>query len=263
MRDIENLAVQLYTMRQLGDMAAILDAVKAAGYRKVELQATHLEIVDEIEPLLKERGLAVIAGHASIAMLRERMEWLLQVCERLGIDTLFMPSTPPELRASPEPFWSELGAELAGYARDLAAKGITLGYHNHDWEVAVQPDGRMALEALLDASAGSPLVWEVDVAWLDRGLADSNALMHKYRDRILAIHLKDLSGPADSLPRPYQGAGGEDGWAAVGDGAMGWDKLLPLCRELGATMFIVEHDMPVDAVDSITRSYANLARMEG
>ncbi|MCQ4162782.1 sugar phosphate isomerase/epimerase [Roseomonas sp. GC11] len=262
MQDIDQLSVQLYTLRALGSVDAVLDAAREAGYRKVELIGSHLDAAESVAPLLAARGLSPSSAHVSMAALREKPEAILRACATLGCDTLFMPSTPPELRASPEPFWSALGEELAEIAETFAREGVSLGYHNHDWELRTQPSGRSALDAFFAAAAGSPLTWQVDVAWLARGRADPCDLMRRYQSHVRAIHVKDLAGPPETLPRPYSGAGGEDGWAAVGAGVLGWESLLPFCRELGATLFVVEHDSPVDAAASITQSRDFLAKLK-
>ena len=66
------LSIQLYTMRSLGDLDRILDAVAEAGYRQVETVNSHLEDAATTRAKLDARGLKASSSHVSLAALRER-----------------------------------------------------------------------------------------------------------------------------------------------------------------------------------------------
>ena len=68
--------------------------------------------------------------------------------------------------------WRSLGQELGRMAERFGREGIRLGYHNHHWELKPKEGDKTALELIFEAAAGSPLAWQVDVAWLVRGGAD-------------------------------------------------------------------------------------------
>ena len=130
-------------------------------------------------------------------------------------------------------------------------KGVELGYHNHNWELRVQPDGRTALQCLFEGAGNAPLKWQVDVAWLVRGQADPVQWMERYQDRIVSVHAKDLA--------PSGTGTDEDGWADVGLGVLDWrNTLAPASVKYGARWLVAEQDMPSDPARFARNSFAFL-----
>ena len=240
------VSVQLYSLRKLGSLERELAVVAQAGYRHVELIGTHIDEPETTRKAVAGAGLAVSSAHVSLAALRERFEAIIEACKMLGFTELYMPIVPREQRAAPPPFWRALGHELATMAERSARENINLGYHNHDWELKVDADGKDALSLIFDAAGSAPLFWEVDLAWLVRGGADPLALMRRHAGRINAVHVKDLAPAGTKLD--------EDGWADVGFGTLDWTALWPESRRLGARWMVVEHDNPADPARSVRNS---------
>jgi sugar phosphate isomerase/epimerase len=172
MSDIDILSIQLYTLRSLGELDRVLDVAKQAGYGRIETAGAHLDDAENVRAKLDARGLKVSSSHVGLAALRERPDAMVRACRILGFDQLFMPAVPPDQRQSEAPFWRALGHELGEIARRMRDQGITLGYHNHHWELAQKDGTKTALELIFEGAQGSPLGWQVDIAWLVRGGAD-------------------------------------------------------------------------------------------
>jgi sugar phosphate isomerase/epimerase len=233
------LSIQLYSLRTLSGLPEVLDTIKAAGYRNVELIGSHLDDAANVRQQLDERGLAVSSSHVGMAALRERFDIIMAACTTLGFTQLFMPSVPAEERQSAEPYWTNLGRELGQMARRAKDQGIELGYHNHHWELNVQANGRTALDCLFAGAGDAPLTWQADVAWLVRGGADPVALMRKHKSRVVSVHAKDLAPEGTRLD--------EDGWADVGHGVLDWrGRLAQAAIDSGARWLVAEHDKPSD-----------------
>lgn len=245
------LSIQLYSLRALPGLPEVLDVVSAAGYRHVELIGGHLDDATNVRKQLDARGLAVSSSHVSMAALRERFDTIMAACETLGFTQLFMPAVPPDERASPEPYWTNLGRELGRMASRAKDRGVALGYHNHHWELKVQADGRSALDCLFAAAADAPLTWQADVAWLARGGADPEALMQQHRARVVSVHAKDIAPEGTHLD--------EDGWADVGHGVLDWrGRLAQAAADNGARWLVAEHDKPSDPQRFARNSFAFL-----
>jgi sugar phosphate isomerase/epimerase len=253
MDNIDILSIQLYTLRSLGELDSVLDTVKQAGYCNVETVGSHLDDAENVRTKLDARGLKVSSSHVSLATLRDRPDVVVQACSILGFDQLFMPAVPPEDRQGDATFWRALGRELGEIAVRMRDHGIAFGYHNHHWELAPKDGTKSALELIFEAAEGSPLAWQVDVAWLVRGGADPKEWMQRYRDRILSAHVKDIAPQGQNEE--------QDGWADVGAGVLDWRDLWPAARAAGAKWMVVEHDNPSDPVETARASYAFISRM--
>ncbi len=248
------LSIQLYTLRSLEDIDRILDTVADSGYRYVETVGSHLDNAASIRSKLDARGLKTSSSHVSLAALREKPDAIVEACRILGFTDLFMPAVPPEQRDMAADGWRSLGTELGEMAHRFQEHGIRLGYHNHHWELKPKDGGKTALELIFEAAEGSPLAWQVDVAWLARGNADPKEWINRYRSRITAAHVKDIASPGQNED--------QDGWADVGSGVLDWRDLWGFCREAGARWMVVEHDKPSDPAQTARASFAFLRTIE-
>jgi sugar phosphate isomerase/epimerase len=245
------ISIQLYSLRNLPGLPEVLDTVKAAGYRSVELIGSHLDDAANVRRQLDARGLAVSSSHVGMAALRERFDAIMAACKTLGFTQLFMPSVPPDERASAEPYWTSLGRELGQMAWRAKDRGIDLGYHNHHWELKAQADGRTALECLFAGAGNAPFTWQADVAWLVRGGGDPVALMQQYKARLASVHAKDIAAQGTKLD--------EDGWDDVGSGVLDWrGRLAKAAVDNGARWLVAEHDKPNDPARFARNSFTFL-----
>jgi sugar phosphate isomerase/epimerase len=132
--------------------------------------------------------------------------------------------------------------------------GIHLGYHNHHWELKPKDGSKTALELIFAEAEGSPLTWEVDVAWLVRGNVDPVEWISRYSAMVRAAHVKDIAPAGQNED--------QDGWADVGSGTLDWRELWQVCRKAGAEWMVVEHDKPADPAQTARNSLAFLRSIE-
>jgi sugar phosphate isomerase/epimerase len=198
-------ALQLYTVREqlAADRKGVLDQVAAFGYGAVE----PFDILNDPIGLaadLAAAGLAVCSVHASPA--GEQAGPVAAAARTLGADTVIVPYLPPDRFAGHDGVRA-VAAELNGMAARLAIEGLRLGYHNHDHELALLPDGSPALEALA-AELDPSVRLEVDTYWAAVGGQDVPALLGRLGERVGYLHVKD--GPVTR----------DDPMTAVGQGRM-------------------------------------------
>ena len=253
MRIVDVLSIQLYTLRELGDLDRILEAVAHAGFRHVEMVGSHLDDPARTLRRLETHGLRASSSHVGLAQLRQKPEAIMEAAEALGIDELYMPAVPPEDRNMDAAGWRALGAELSDIAEDFLVQGLRLGYHNHHWELTPKDGEKTALELIFDAAGDGPLTWQADVAWLVRGGAEPETWLARYADRLRSAHVKDIAPEGENVD--------QDGWADVGHGVLDWPKLWEACRVQGAGWMVVEHDKPADPAGSARRSFESLVNM--
>ncbi len=241
------LSIQLYTLRSLGDVDRVLDTVKAVGYAHVETVGSHLDQADAVKAKLDARGLTVSSSHVGLPAMRERPDQVAAAARTLGFQQLYVPAVPPAERDSPAPYWRALGRELGELARRFQDQGLKLGWHNHAFEFKPKDGPLTAMELLLAEAEGSPLSWQMDVAWVVRGGADPKAWLTRYAGRISAAHVKDIAPAGQNED--------QDGWADVGSGVLDWRDLWAACKAAGATWMVVEHDNPKDPAATARNSF--------
>lgn len=242
---------QLYSSRNFPPLADTLKMLAAAGYGAVEGYGTlyaDAASVDAMAAGLAATGLKMPTAHFGLDMLEENPQGAVEVAKRLGIERIYCPWMPPEMRPTTRQGWHDWGARLERAGAPIRAAGLGFGWHNHDFEFTPLPDGSAPMTALLEG--GPALEWEMDVAWVIKGGADPAAWIAAERGRITAAHVKDIAPKGENAA--------EDGWADVGHGIVDWRALMTALRGAGVAHFIIEHDNPSDHARFAQRSLASV-----
>jgi sugar phosphate isomerase/epimerase len=234
------IAVQLYSLRDecAADFVGVLQRVAAMGYVGVELAGLHDLTPDQVGRVLADEGLRLASAHVGLEPADE-FEPALDLYQSLGTDTVVVPMLWPEDLASPDALARSADRLNAAYEH-ATARSLTLGYHNHFWEMEKTVDDRPALLALFDRLEPG-IVAEVDIFWARVGGVDPAELLRELGERVALLHVKD--GPA---------AGGD--MVAVGDGEI--DIPAALAAAPTARWHIVELDQCATSMEAaIARSY--------
>ncbi|MGV6491246.1 sugar phosphate isomerase/epimerase family protein [Stenotrophomonas rhizophila] len=238
------IAVQMYTLRDAGSLDQQLKIVHDAGVGAVETVGTQNVSAVELKQLLDRYSIKAISSHVQLAELRRDLDGVVAFNRSIGNTVLVVPYLDEKARPTDAAGWTALGQELGRIATRARAGGMRLAYHNHDFEL-VDFDGRTGLE-LLFAAAGPDLLTELDLAWVARAGHDPAVMLGKFRGRLFAVHAKDNA--------PKGQADDEGGFAAVGQGVLDWNAILPAAADAGVQWYIVEHDHPRDPAKVIRAS---------
>jgi len=251
MTERPTLAVQLYTLRTVpGSFESKLSVVAEAGYEAVETVGDHGLDAEELRAAVDRRGLRITSSHVPLARLRDDPSGSAAFARTVGAETLVVPHLPEAERPIDAAGWRRLGASLGELGAWYARHGVRLAYHNHDFELATV-DGRLAIDVLLDAAPAEHLAFEPDLAWIARAGHDPLELLDRHAGRCPLVHVKDLAAAGTAQD--------EGGWAAVGQGVLAWDALLPAALAAGAEALVVEHDRPAEPERSVRDSFAFLS----
>ena len=230
------IAVQMYTLRNAGPLEQQLKIVHDAGVGAIETVGTQNVSAAELKQLLDKYSIKAVSSHVQLADLRKDLDGVVAFNRSIGNTTLVVPYLGEQDRPTDAAGWTALGQELGGISRRVRAKGMRLAYHNHDFEL-VDFNGRTGLE-LLFAAAGPDLETELDLAWVARAGYDPATMLGKFKGHVFAVHAKDNA--------PKGEAENEGGFAAVGEGVLDWNAILPAAARAGVQWYIVEHDHPRD-----------------
>jgi sugar phosphate isomerase/epimerase len=228
------IALMLYSVRQASevDFESTLREVAEFGFEGVELFDLHGHDPETVGAWLSELGLVAVGRHARLEDIETKLPELAAEARVLGWRRLVVSWVHP----------SELDdstlARLAAAASAVASHGLELGYHNHDAEVE-----QGFLERLPEG-----VFLELDAGWAWYAGADPVSLL----GRGPLVHIKDFR------------VRGEHSYCPVGDGAVGYERVVPAAARAGAEWLIVEQDEPVDAeLDDARRSLAAVITMLG
>lgn len=244
----EPIAVQMYTLRNVASLEDRLKIVHDAGIRAVETVGTQDVTAEELKRLLDKYSIEPIAAHVQLSDLRSDLDGVVTFNRSIGNTVLVVPWLQEGERPTDAAGWIALGKELGGIADKVQVQGMTLAYHNHDFEI-VDFDGKTGLELLFEA-ASPAVVAEIDLAWVARAGYDPAAFLGKFHGRVFAVHAKDIAPEG----HPEE----EKGFAAVGHGVLDWNAILPAAADAGVKWYIIEHDDPLDPAAAVGTGAAYL-----
>lgn len=251
-RPTTRISVQIYSIRDSGDLDHQLALIRASGYDHVETVALHGLSPADFAAKLAAHGLQASSMHVALTLLEDagQRAGIVEGCRLSGCRLVVMPWLPMGERPATAAGWQALGRRLAAISDDLATHGLQLAYHNHEWEL-LDYEGRTGLEWIFSATTPAQLKWEADLGWVRRAGADPLAWTERLADRLVAVHAKDIAPPASAVA--------EDGWTTLGRGIVGWDRLLPALQPR-VDLFVFEHDKPVDFAATLRDSRDFLER---
>jgi sugar phosphate isomerase/epimerase len=235
---VAKIALQLYTIRDEcdRDLAAAIRRVGALGYDGVELFQLHGHAPEQVRGWLDDAGLEVAGRHAGLDTFEAEVDALAAELTALGTDRAAQSWADPEAIRTPRPLLERIEAAAAA----ARGAGIRFGFHNHWAEVEPVDGGRTFLDRLRELPAD--LVWlELDLGWIWHAGGDPVAELRASAGRCPLVHVKD-----------YAGRDGRDD-VPVGDGVVGYDRVVPVAIEAGAEWLVVEEDdvgpRPFEAVE--------------
>ena len=201
----DQLSVQLYTVRGAleEDFDGTLARIAEFGYTQVE-PFSFVTYFDDLKTGLPAYGLSAPTTHIGL-LTAEDVDDVFVKAKELGMETVIVPSTDPARWQSAEGI-AEIAAELNAVAGKAAEYGLTVGYHNHHFELESRIDGRHGLEVLAE-QLDPAVVLEVDTYWAYAGGADVPALLERLGDRVVALHVKDGDGSLDDKKQVAVGSG--------------------------------------------------------
>ncbi len=246
------ISFQLYSARKFPPLERQLEALAAAGYQAVEPYGdNYLADPAAFRQMAEASGLKCASAHMPVALLEADAGRFAEVAGALGTKVAILPYLDAPARPTTADGWKALGEKFGAHAARLAAKGLALAWHNHDFEYQPLPDGSRPIDHLL---AAPEMRFEADLGWMVRAGVDVAAEMARYGGRLVAVHMKDLAP---------EGVTADDGWTDVGSGTIDWKALWPAIAATGVGLFVVEHDNPSNLPAFVTNSYRFVSSLVG
>lgn len=244
------IALQMYTLRNECevDFRGTLRKVASLGFQGVELAGYGGIPVGELKELLDELGLKVAACHVPLAVIESNLAEVIQ--EQIVLESKFLvcPYLLPEKRTEAD--YQSLITFLNKAGAKCQKAGISLCYHNHDFELDNLQDGRTALDTIMQETDVSFVFAEPDVYWLSKREYDPAKWIDTFRERTKLVHLKDMTKDEEGF------------FAEVGTGAIDFQSILKQGNEADIQWWIIEQDATRRTpFESIEISLNNLRKM--
>ena len=201
------ISIQLYSVREemKHDVWGTLGKIADMGYPAIEPFNIPGGDVSEAARRISGLGLTVSSYQGGIPVGDQR-ERLLDETEALGTTRIVCPSYNREKFTSTDGL-KEIRDVFAEAIDNCAERGLTFGYHNHEFELESIVDGK---PALLQLAAMLPqLRFTVDTYWVVVGKQSAVEVVNELGPQANLLHIKD--GPLNRTePMTAVGAGKMD-----------------------------------------------------
>ncbi len=248
------IGYQLYSARAEAekDLDGVLSALSQMGYDGVEFAGLYGLTAAEIKAKLQKHNLKAVSAHVPLAAIQADMDGVIATYKEIGCEYIAVPYLDDETRPGTPKFASVLRT-IYCFGQKCKAAGITLLYHNHDFEF-VTVSGEYGLDFIYDAIPADLLNVEPDVCWIKYAGLNPCEYIKKYTGRVPVVHLKDYVGQKSDRP-PYALIGidspAQDGdipfrFTPFGHGSQDAPAVAEAGIAAGAKWFIVEQDESVE-----------------
>ncbi len=264
------VAVQVYSVRGDAekDFKATLQRIKDMGYDGVELAGLYGLSPKEIKAALDEVGIPAISAHVPYEQLSKDTEKTIDDYIAIGCQYIAIPYLVDELRPG-TPNFPQVLKEIERIGKVCRSKGVTLLYHNHDFEFVRMEDNSYGLDAMYASISPDYLQTELDTCWVKVAGEDPVKYIEKYAGRCPVVHLKDFY--KEGMPKDmYELIGMESKkeeevpkgffeFRPVGYGMQNIPAILDASLKAGAQWVVVEQDQsndrtPMEAI-KMSREY--------
>jgi sugar phosphate isomerase/epimerase len=179
--------LQMYSVRDItkDNLIDALRQVAELGYSFVEFAGFFGNSAKDVKAALDTYGLRVSGTHTGwVELTPERIDETIAYHKELGNTNIIIPSYDMSTKEN-----LEKAIALINEAQPkLAAEGIALGYHNHDYEFRTASYGLVPHEEL---EKHTNVEFEIDTFWAYFAGKDPVEVLDRLKNRIRVIHLKD------------------------------------------------------------------------
>lgn len=242
------IALQIYSIRDAigDDFEGAMRRVKEMGYDGVELAGMFDVPPMEIKKTLDKVGLEWVSAHVHLDKIEN--DAILSGYAETGMKYIAIPwlDGPKD-----EDDMKAVIARIRKAGELCKAKGMTLLYHNHDFEFHKFSDTYI-LDSYYSEIPADLLQTELDTCWVNVGGEDPAAYVRKYTGRAPIVHLKDYTGRKTENMYGLIGVEGSDKGAPtnefdfrpVGYGRQDMPSIVAAAEDAGAEWLVVEQDRP-------------------
>ncbi|MCL2361333.1 MAG: sugar phosphate isomerase/epimerase [Defluviitaleaceae bacterium] len=225
------IGAQLYTVREhtqtAADFAATIKKVANMGYKRVQVSAIGPIPAQEVADICKTHEIDIVITHTNPARIKDETEAVIAEHRIMGADYIGIGATPGGYERNKNGV-RQFIVDFTPAAQKIKDAGMTLMYHNHDFEFE-KYDSKLMMGYLVEEF---PLLgFTLDTYWVQAGGADPSAWIKALAGRVDVVHLKDMAW-----------AGGKQLMAEVMEGNLNWHSIFDACTAAGVQYAMVEQD---------------------
>ncbi len=253
------IGLQLYSLRNefKTEVPGTLVKVKSWGINEVEGGGTYGLPMEEFQKLLKQNDIKVISVGADFNQLKDNPQSAIDNAKAFGakyIVCFWIPHDAGQFTIEN----TKTAVDVFNKAgKQIAESGLSLCYHPHGYEFRPYESGTL-FDYLVNNTEPKYFNFEMDVFWIKHPGQDPVALLKKYPNRFLLMHLKDRK---PGTPGNQNGQADVESNVVLGSGDVGIAEVMKAARKAGVKHYFIE-DESSNSVQQIPESLKYLKALK-
>jgi len=233
------IGVQMYTFRNQmpKDVAGMLKKISSMGIRELEGGGTYGLPLDSFKTLLKINNLKMVSVGSSFKELDSNTQVAIDKAKAFGASYIICTWIPHEKEFTID--HAKKAIEVFNKAGKLLKEnGLSFCYHPHGYEFG-EYDGGTLFDYMAKNMDPRYANFEMDVFWIKHPGQDPVALLKKYPNRFLLMHLKDRK---PGTPGNQEGKVDVESNVVLGMGDVGIADIMKQAPAAGVKHYFIEDE---------------------
>ena len=252
------IGLQLYTFRKEipKDIPGMLQKISSMGIRELEGGGTYGLPLDTFKALLNKNNLKIVCVGAGFNELDSNAKAVVDRAKTFGAKYVTCTWIPHEKGFTLND--AKRAVDVFNKAgRLLKENGISLVYHPHGYEFGPYEGGTL-FDFLAKNMNPAYANFEMDVFWVKHPGQDPVALLKKYPNRFLLMHLKDRK---PGTPGNQEGRADVESNVVLGSGDVGIGDIMREAPKAGVKHYFIE-DESSRALEQVPQSLEYLKSLQ-
>jgi sugar phosphate isomerase/epimerase len=236
----QEIGLQLHSFRDLfsKDVPGTMAKVRKMGIKEVELYGTYgLEFPDFIK-ILAQNEISVVSFGGEYDKLKNFPQPLIDEARSYGAKYIVIFSIPFEGETFTAEDVDKAAAVFNAAGKLVSRNGLMLCYHPHGYEFKPYQDGTL-FDYMVKKFDSRFVQFEMDVFWVKQAGQDPLALLKKYPNRFVLMHVKDRKKGTKNTDN---GKADVETNVILGTGDVGIAEVVREAKKLGIQYLFVEDE---------------------
>jgi sugar phosphate isomerase/epimerase len=259
MLSAQEIGLQLYSLRNefKTDVPGTLAKIKEWKIKLIEGGGTYGLPVDEYKKLLQQNNLEMVSYGAGFEELAENPQAVIDNAKAFGAKFIMCAWVPHKEGEFTMDDVKKAIDVFSTAGKLMYENGLKFCYHPHGYEFRPYGNGTQ-FDYMVENTDPRYVNFEMDVFWVKHPGQDPVALLKKYPNRFLMLHLKDRE---PGTKGNQEGRAPDETNVVLGKGDVGIADIMKEAKKIGIKYYFIEDESP-KAAEQIPQSLAFLRTLK-
>jgi sugar phosphate isomerase/epimerase len=236
----QEIGLQLYSLRNqfAKDVPGTMAKIRSYGIKEIEIGGTYGLAFPEFIKLIAQNQLQVVSYGTDFERLMNYPQSVADDARAYGAKFVVCYWIPHKGDTLTLEDINKAAAVFNKAGKVLAQNGLLLCYHPHGYEFQPHEKGTL-FDYMVDTFDARYVYLQMDVFWIKQAGQDPVALLKRYANRWIMLHLKDRK---PGTPDSKNGRVDVETNVALGKGDVGIDAIMRTARAIGIKHYFIEDE---------------------